>query len=120
MTNAIAIVMTDHIVAGLLQDQKLVGKLLRYREDPGEPDILSSIPVSELVAIFSEFVTTLAQQSQAPLDAIGVAVPGIVRHGVVEDSPNLTQIKGVHLAEEVARGLAAHGINVPVRIANDA
>ncbi len=120
MTNAIGIVITDHIVAGRLQDQKLVGQLLRYPEDPGEPDILSSIPVSELVAIFSKFVTSLAQEGQAPLDAIGIAVPGIVRHGVVEDSPNLTQIKGIHLAEEAARGLAALGINVPVRIANDA
>jgi len=120
MTNAIGIVITDHIVAGRLQDQKLMGKLLRYPEDPGEPDVLSSIPVSELVTIFSEFVTTLAQQSSAPLDAIGIAVPGIVRHGVVEDSPNLTQIKGVHLAEEVALGLAARGIEAPVQIANDA
>jgi glucokinase len=120
MTNAIGIVITDHIVAGRLQDQKLVGKLLRYPEDPGEPDILSSIPINDLVGIFSEFVAALAQQGGSPLDAIGVAVPGIVRHGVVEDSPNLTQIKGVHLAEEVARGLAARGINVPVQIANDA
>jgi len=120
MTNAIGIVITDHIVAGRLQDQKLVGKLLRYPEDPGEPDILSSIPVSDLVSMFCQFVTTLSEQSQQPLDAIGIAVPGIVRHGIVEDSPNLTQIKGVHLAEEVSRGLANCGINVPVQIANDA
>ena len=120
MTNAIGIVITDHIVAGRLQDQKLIGKLLRYPEDPGEPDILSSIPISDLVAIFSEFVTTLVKQGDGPLDAIGIAVPGIVRNGVVEDSPNLTQIKGIHLAEEVTRGLVGRGINVPVRIANDA
>ena len=120
MTNAIGIVITDHIVAGRLQDQKLIGKLLRYPEDPGEPDILSSIPISELVAIFSEFVTTLVKEGNGTLDAIGIAVPGIVRNGVVEDSPNLTQIKGIHLADEVTRGLAGLGINVPVRIANDA
>jgi predicted NBD/HSP70 family sugar kinase len=120
MTNAIGIVITDHIVAGRLQDQKLIGKLLRYPEDPGEPDILSSIPISDLVAIFSEFVTTLITEGNGTLDAIGIAVPGIVRNGVVEDSPNLTQIKGIHLADEVTRGLAGLGINVPVRIANDA
>ena len=70
--------------------------------------------------MFCEFVTTLAQAEAGPLDAIGIAVPGIVRNGVVEDSPNLTQIKGVHLADEVSRGLAACGINAPVKIANDA
>ena len=49
-----------------------------------------------------------------------MAVPGIIRHGVVEDSPNLTQIKGMRLAEELTRVLAAKGVNAPVHIANDA
>ncbi len=120
MTNAIGIVITEHIVAGRLEDQQLVGKLLRFPEDAGKPDALSTIPVGELVDIFCKFVTTLADQSKAPLDAIGIAVPGIVRHGIVEDAPNLTQIKGVHLAEEVLRGLANCGIHAPVRITNDA
>ena len=120
MSNAIGIVITDHIVAGRLDDQKLVGNLLRYPEDPGEPDVLSSIPVGELVAMFCGFVTALVKQSEAPLEAIGIAVPGIVRHGIVDDAPNLTQLKGVRLAEEVSRALTGFGINVPVRIANDA
>jgi predicted NBD/HSP70 family sugar kinase len=120
MRNAIGIVITDHIVAGRLEDQKLTGKLLRYPEERGEPDVLHSIPVSELVAIFCRFVTALAAQNEAPIDAIGIAVPGIVRHGNVEDAPNLTQLKGVHLADEVSRGLESCGIKVPVRIANDA
>lgn len=120
MTNAIGIVITDHIVAGRLEDRQLAGKLLRYPEDPGQPDILSSIPVSELVGMFCNFVKTLASQNTGPLDAIGIAVPGIVRNGVVEDAPNLTQLKGTHLAEDVVRGLAGCGINAPVRISNDA
>jgi len=37
----------------------------------------------------------LAAQGEKPVEAIGVAVPGVVRHGVVEDSPNLTQLKGM-------------------------
>jgi Transcriptional regulator/sugar kinase len=120
MSNAIGIVITDHIVAGRLEDQQLSGKLLRFPEDPGTPDVLSSIPVGELVGMFCQFVQTLAGDHAATLDAIGIAVPGIVRHGIVEDSPNLTQIKGVHLADEVAQGLARCGINVPVKLANDA
>ena len=47
-------------------------------------------------------------------------MPGVVRHGVVEDSPNLPQIKGMHLADELAQVLAARGISAPVHIANDA
>jgi glucokinase len=60
------------------------------------------------------------QMAKPPVDAIGVAVPGIIRHGVVEDSPNLTQIKGMRLADELTKALAARGIAAPVYIANDA
>src|SRR5579862_2464950 len=117
MTNAIGIVITDHIVAGRLEDQKLTGKLLRYPEDPSQPEDLRAIPVGGLVNKFCDFVTALAEQGNAPLDAIGIAVPGIIRHGVVEDSPNLTQMKGARLAEKVQQALSQRGINAPVRVA---
>ncbi len=51
---------------------------------------------------------------------IGVAVPGIIREGVVEDSPNLTQIKGMRLAHDLQNELSARAITTPVHIANDA
>ncbi len=54
------------------------------------------------------------------IDAIGVAVPGIVRSGVVEESPNLPQMKGVRLAEQLTSALVERGIVAPVYIANDA
>jgi predicted NBD/HSP70 family sugar kinase len=120
MTSAIGIVMTDHIVAGRLENQRLTGKLLRYPADQGEPDVLSAIPSSELVDTLAGQIAYLARASGEPLNAIGVAVPGIIRHGVVEDSPNLTQIKGMRLAEDLARELSARGITAPVHIANDA
>jgi glucokinase len=120
MTSAIGIVMTDHIVAGRLEDQRLTGKLLRYPADPGEPDVLSAIPSSTLVDTLAGQITSLVKTGGQLLDAIGVAVPGIIRNGVVEDSPNLTQIKGMRLAEDLARELSARGVTAPVHIANDA
>ncbi len=120
MTTAIGVVMTEHIVAGRLEDQRLTGSLLRYPGDDAELDVLTAIPASELVEILAEQIATLAGSSQQPLDAIGVAVPGVVRHGVVEDAPNLTQLKGMRLAQELAGVLESHGIKAPVHIANDA
>ena len=81
MSNAIGIVITDHIVAGRLEDQKLAGTLLRFPEGAGKPDVLNSIPVGELVAMFCQFVTALAAQTEGPLDAIGWAhgTKGIAR-----------------------------------------
>lgn len=120
MTTAIGVVMTEHIVAGRLEDQRLTGNLLRYPENTDELDALSSVPGGELVDILAGEIASLAENGAGAVDAIGVAVPGVIRHGIVEDSPNLTQIKGMHLADELTRVLSAKGITAPVHIANDA
>ena len=114
MTTAIGVVLTEHIVAGRLEDNRLTGKPLRHPEDSDTLDALSAIPASELVELLATQIATLAGDGKGPVDAIGVAVPGIVRGGVVEDSPNLTQIKGLRLAEELARALSQRGIAAPV------
>ena len=118
MTTAIGVVMTEHIVAGRLEDQRLKGALLRYPSETDEVDALIALPTSELVELLAIQVSTLA--AQGAVDAVGVAVPGIIRSGVVEDSPNLTQLKGMHLSEELTKGLVARGIMAPVHIAHEA
>jgi predicted NBD/HSP70 family sugar kinase len=120
MTTSIGVVITDHIGAGRLEDQRLTGKLIRYPEDADELDSLSAIPSSELVELLATLIAALSAIDPAQVDAIGVAVPGIIRNGVVEDSPNLSQIKGMHLAEELTQALALRNIAAPVHIANDA
>ncbi len=119
MTVAIGVVMTDHIVAGRLEDHKLVGAPVRFPEDGAEPDALVSTPGSELVEIVAEKIASLALNG-TPIQAIGVAVPGIIRHGVVEESPNIVQLKGTALGADLAKLLAVRGITAPVHIANDA
>jgi len=111
MTTAIGIVITDHIVAG---------KPLRFPADSSEPDALAALPPSELVEILAGQIVFLAKADPQPLDAIGVAIPGIISDGVVEDSPNLTQLKGMRLAHDLQKELAARGISTPVHVANDA
>jgi glucokinase len=120
MTNAIGVVMTEHIVTGRLQDLRLTGKPLRYPAETDEVDALTAIPSGELIEILASQIAAVATEDAGPLDAIGVAVPGIIRRGVVEDSPNLHQIKGMRLGEELARALSGHNIAAPVHIANDA
>jgi predicted NBD/HSP70 family sugar kinase len=120
MTKAIGVVMTGHISAGRLEDHHLTGNLLRFPIDTGKLDALAAIPGSELVQILAAHVIQLLPPGALPVDAIGVAVPGVVRHGVVEESPNLPQIKGMRLADELTKVLAAKGISTPVHVANDA
>lgn len=120
MTTAIGVVMTEHIVSGRLENHRLAGELVRYPGEDNEVDALTAIPGGELVELLARQVIQVAGDSSEPIRAIGVAVPGVVRHGVVEDAPNLTQIKGMRLAEELSRELSGKGISAPVHIANDA
>jgi glucokinase len=120
MTVAIGVVMTEHIVAGRLEDHQTVGTPVRFPADISEVDALGSLPGGEIVEILASQIVELAAQGEKRIEAIGVAVPGVIRHGVVEDSPNLTQLKGMHLGQELAQVLTDRGITAPVHIANDA
>jgi glucokinase len=120
MSNAIGVVMTEHIVAGRMENHRLVGEAVRYPRDTEEVDALTVIPGGELLEIVANQIIEVAGTGDKPAEAIGVAVPGVVRHGVVEDAPNLTQIKGMRMADELAQVLAGRGIHAPVHIANDA
>jgi predicted NBD/HSP70 family sugar kinase len=124
MTTSIGVVMTEHIVAGLLTgplgQQKLEGERLRYPNDPEETEALIGLPTGELYDALASQIGPLVASSKEPIGAIGVAVPGIVRNGVVEDSPNLQQIKGVRLADALGEVLRKQGIQAPVIVLNDA
>jgi glucokinase len=119
MTTAIGVVMTEHIVAGRMENHRLVGTPVRYPGDSTEVDALTVLPGGDLLEILANQITDLAGK-ESPVEAIGVAVPGVVRHGIVEDAPNLSQIKGMRMAEELGRVLAGRGIHAPVHVANDA
>ncbi|HET7104519.1 MAG TPA: ROK family protein [Terracidiphilus sp.] len=120
MTTAIGVVITENIVAGRLADQKLSGTPLHFPADAEEFDALIALPGCELVETIASLVASIAASGEAPADAVGVAVPGIVRRGVVEDSPNLVQLKGMNMAQDLTWALAAKGVTAPVHLCNDA
>jgi glucokinase len=120
MTTAIGVVITDHIVTGRLEDLRPAGKALRYPGDPEQKHALAAMPDRELIDILAEHIGALASGEAGPAEAIGVAIPGIVLAGVVVESPNLPQIKGMRMGEMLAQALAARCITAPVHVANDA
>ncbi len=120
MTIAIGVVVTEHITAGRLEDQRVAAAPLRYPVAPEPHNAFGAMSADALVEILAQQIQTLAEDAKSGVDAIGVAVPGIVRFGVVDESPNLPQLKGAHLAEMLAQALAARGLAAPVHVANDA
>jgi glucokinase len=118
MSRTIGIVMSSRIVAGLMEDHKLVGELSRFPENPEDHEALLEHPFESLCNLVTDQVAALHPEGQ--IDAIGVALPGIIRGGIVEDSPNLAQLKGGNIAESLAAKFQSKGIVAPVKTMNDA
>ena len=118
MTRTIGLLATDHISAGLVENNQLAGPVRRYPERAGRANPLANMPAQELVEAIAQQIVTAAEGQE--LAAIGVGFPGIIRDGVVEDSPNLQQTKGQKLRVELSALLGARGVSAPVQIIHDA
>lgn len=117
MGKAVGIVVTEHIAAGLVEGGRLAGEVRRPARDE-DSDFLRATPAEELIRLLAAEALKLA--GGQPLDAVGLAVPGIVRAGTIEDSPNLHQLKGLSAQPAMIDALAAAGIRSPVSVSNDA
>ena len=78
-------------------------------------DSLPAMPAQDLVDLLAGLAESIAAGS--PVDAVGLAFPGIVRNGEIEDSPNLPQLKGAAHQRRMLKLIlfSARGIHVPVR-----
>ncbi len=119
MSKTIGVTLSDGIVAGLVVDHKLEGGLRRFPENEEDRDALVELPTDALVETICKEVV-LAANGTKDLDAVGVAVPGLIKSGVVEEAPNLPQLKGARLRDLVASQLRSQDINAPVLVTNDA
>jgi|SRR5579862_1909940 glucokinase len=114
----IGLVVSEHIAAGVVVDNRLIGELHRLAQDEEGGDLLRGTPAEEIVRTLAAEAAALAGGQS--VEAIGVAFPGIVREGIIEDSPNLHQIKGLNVAVAFRDALAAHGLQTRLTISNDA
>jgi predicted NBD/HSP70 family sugar kinase len=123
MAKTVGVVMTERIVAGLIDDHKVVGELRHYPEkkdeDADDGGGLIEMPADSLWEMICDYVAALAPAGSG-VSAVGVAMPGMIRNGVVEDSPNLPQLKGAKVGEAIKSGLKARGLEYPLCALNDA
>jgi predicted NBD/HSP70 family sugar kinase len=117
MGRSIGVLATGHLWAGIV-DGATLGTLKMYPE-PGQPQIdLRSVPAPEIVAILCGQIRDLAKEGA--IESVGAGFPGVIRGGVILESPNLGQLKGLHLAAELRAALKSDGIDVPVVAINNA
>jgi predicted NBD/HSP70 family sugar kinase len=121
----IGVTVGRRISAGLIVDHSLSGPLLRFPAGPlpedGEvDDSLVELPTDAIITAICELVVAAAKGNETSIHAVGIALPGLVRNGVVGDAPNLPQLKGVAMQEKLEKGLARHGITARVSLLNEA
>jgi len=121
----IGVILSERIYAGLIVDHKLSGKLFSYPEGPApentdDDDSLVEMHTEGIISAMCEVIVKAAKGTEDSLTSVGVALPGLIRNGVVEEAPNLPQLKGAKIRELLTAGLVAHGITVPVNVLNDA
>jgi predicted NBD/HSP70 family sugar kinase len=119
MAKTIGVTLSEQILAGLVVDHKLVGELQRFPANEDDRDALIEMHTDALVQTICEQVMAAAN-GEKDLAGVGVAVPGLIKNGVVEEAPNLPQLKGARLQDLVAAQLRERGIKAPVTILNDA
>jgi glucokinase len=117
MGRSIGVLATRYLWAGIVDDAQL-GSVKVY-PDPAQPQIdLKTVPAGDIIQIIRGQIRTLAESG--PVESVGAGFPGVIRCGVIQESPNLGQLKGLRLAEELRAALLSDGIDVPVVALNDA
>jgi len=112
------VLVVQRIAAGLVEGNQVTGALKLFPDKGESHDTLLSMPADAIAAKIAELVSAVA--GKEPVTALGVGFPGIIRDGVIEESPNLQQIKGFRLQAALEHILADGAMRVPVRIYNDA
>ena len=108
----------EHIAAAAVESDKIAGTIYRFPERGEEADSLAEMHADEIAEQIQQQISAVCLGR--PVDAVGVAFPGIIRAGVIEECPNLPQMKGQDLARTLASSLARAGVDAQVHILNDA
>jgi len=114
MPKCVGVLVMEHIAVGLVENNKLAGPLNLYPEKGASLDALQSMPAENIGDCIQQQINDVAKGQK--IHAIGLGFPGVIRAGIIEDSPNLHQVKGFNLQA----ALSARGLAAPVRVFNDA
>jgi len=118
MRRTVGVLVMEHIAVGLVENHRVLGALNLFPEKPQSLDPLQSMPAESIVDSIRQQVEKVS--SGEKIAAIGIGFPGIIRTGVVEDSPNLHQAKGFALQAALSSALTGKLAGTQVRVFNDA
>ncbi len=118
MSLTIGVLAADNIAVGLVENHQIVGTVSLYPEQRHHHDAFEGMHAETIVQHIQQQID--AVRGGQEIAAVGLGLAGITKDGLVEESPNLQQIKGHNLGAMLADSLTAAGLNAPVKVLNDA
>ena len=118
MRRAIGITTGEQIATGVVEGRELAGPLRFYPEQNTDAEELLAMPAEQIAHTIRRQVELAAEGK--PVEVVGVGLPGIIRGGIIEESPNLQQLKGCRMHELLAGELRDAGFQAQAYIYNDA
>ena len=100
----------ERIAVGVVEANRVVGPIRRYPEEEGRSDSLAEMPAEAYADLMRREIEEVS--AGAEIGVIGVGTPGIIRDGVIEESPNLQQLKGLNLGALLAAAFPSSSIMV--------
>ncbi|RXH58658.1 ROK family protein [Granulicella sibirica] len=119
MAKSIGVTLSERVVAGLVVDHKLAGPMRVFPEAHDDEYALVEMPADAIMHTLCQQIIQVADGA-TDIVSVGVGVPGVIRNGVVEEAPNLAQLKGARFQEVLGGKLKENGLNASVNLLNDA
>ena len=114
MGRTIGVMAAEHVAVGVVEGDRIAGTVRVFPETGSEADSLRDMPADEIAQSIRRQVQLAAEGAE--VTALGVGVPGVILDGVVAESPNLQQMKGLCLQAVLAEAFPS----AAVRVLNDA
>src|SRR5215472_14058144 len=98
----------ERVAVGVVEGNRVVGDVRRYPGEDGVSDSLAEMPAETYGELLCREIEEASGGSE--IGVIGIGVPGIIRDGVIEESPNLHQLKGMNLRALLASAFPSSSI----------
>jgi glucokinase len=122
MDQIIGISASGKISVALVEGDHLVSPVSVYPKsgDESSQSEFLRMPMEEVVATVAEMARTLCREHNVNPITAGMCFPGIIRDGIVEESPNLKQAKGSNLRKMLTQALEERALSPRISVCNDA
>ncbi len=103
----IGVIAGEHVAVSVVEDNRVVAAIRRYPAN-GDSELLAEMPADSYGERLCREIEAVAEGEE--IGAIGVGVPGIINEGLIEESPNLQQLKGLNLGALISTAFPSTSI----------